>query len=83
MLGKESERINPLTSLDASSATRDEKMTEVAILASARPKTIFLGDIELPLIGRQAEEVDAVYGETLDSFFGIDSDTLTRKPRAA
>lgn len=82
MLGKESESVNPLTSV-ASSATKDEKMTELAVLALGRPKTVFLGDAELSLIGRQAEEVDAVYGETLDPLFAMPLDELTRKSHAA
>lgn len=58
-------------------------MAHLTALTSAPPKVVFLGEQDLILIRQQAEDVDAVYGETLPSLLPEALDGMTRRPRAA
>lgn len=58
-------------------------MAYLTALALAPSKIVFLGEQDLILLRRQAEDIDAAYGETLPSLLPEALSDMSRRPRAA
>lgn len=58
-------------------------MTEFAALMSRPAQSTFLGEQDLRCLRRQAEEIDAAYGEALDALAPAVLARLTERPHAA